>query len=70
MNPGAGGYMRWRIGLAFSHDEVDRPGAHGVNSLSRLRGYGGNHQLPTIPGGTGSNEQRTTSNDQQPITNN
>ena len=36
---GCGGYLRWRIGLASSHDGVDRPGAHGVNSLSGLRGY-------------------------------
>ena len=34
-----GGYLRWRIGLASWHDGVDRPGAHGVNSLSGLRGY-------------------------------
>ena len=31
---GCGGYLRWRIGLAFWQDDVDRPGAHGVNSLS------------------------------------
>ena len=34
-------------GLASWQDDVDRPGAHGVNSLSGLRGYGG-----------GVNEQR------------
>ena len=28
-------------GLASWQDEVDRPGAHGINSLSGLRGYGG-----------------------------
>ncbi len=36
---GCGGYLRWRIGLASWQDDVDRPGAHGVNSLSGLRGY-------------------------------
>ena len=36
---GCGGYLRFRVGSAFSHDGVDRPGAHGVNSLSGLRGY-------------------------------
>ncbi len=37
---GCGGYMRWRIGLAYWQDGMDRLGAHGVNSLSGLRGYG------------------------------
>jgi hypothetical protein len=31
---GCGGYLRWQIGLAFWQDGMDRPGAHGVNSLS------------------------------------
>ena len=38
---GCGGYLRWRIGLGAWQYGVDRPGAHGVNSLSGLRGYGG-----------------------------
>ena len=36
---GCSSYLRWRIGLASWQDDVDRPGAHGVNSLSGLRGY-------------------------------
>ena len=36
---GCGGHLRWRIGLASWQDDVNRPGAHGVNSLSGLRGY-------------------------------
>ena len=34
INPGAGGYMRWRVGSVLWCDGVDRPGAHGVNSPS------------------------------------
>ena len=41
---GCGGYMRWRIGLISLQGGTDHPGAHGVNSLSGLRGYGG--QIP------------------------
>ena len=36
-----GGDLRFRVGLASWQDGTDRPGAHGVNSLSGLRGYGG-----------------------------
>jgi len=36
---GRGGYLRWRIGLTSWRDGMDRPGAHGVNSLSGRRGY-------------------------------
>ncbi len=54
MHAGAGGYTRCRIGLASLQDEVDRPGAHGVNSLSGLRGYGGG--ASTSPGAPGSND--------------
>ena len=38
----------------------DRPGAHGVNSLSGLRGYGG---APTGPGAPGSNDQQPIMSD-------
>ena len=31
--------MRWRIGLISLQGGTDHPGAHGVNSLSGLRGY-------------------------------
>ena len=37
---------------------MDRLGAHGVNSLSGLRGYGGgNYQRTTNPGAPGSNAE-------------
>ncbi len=43
-------------GLASWQDEVDRPGAHGINSLSGLRGYGGG--ASTSPGSPGNNDSR------------
>ena len=51
-----GGYLRWRIGLASWQDGMDRPGAHGVNSLSGLRGYGGtiNYQRTTTKSVSGA----------------
>ena len=39
---------------------MDRPGAHGVNSLSGLRGYGG--QLPTNNESRRAGKQRATRN--------
>ena len=49
MNPGERGDLRWRVGSVLWCDGVDRPGAHGVNSLSGLRGYG-EKQLTMTPG--------------------
>ena len=60
MNPGERGDLRWRVGSVLWCDGADRPGAHGVNSLSGLRGYGRGSSRR-------AGKQRSTINDQQPI---